>query len=70
MREWLSMPPPEGVSFEEVDVLERPDLAEAEHILATPALVRHRPLPRRKIIGDLSEWDRVSLALDLQFGRP
>jgi circadian clock protein KaiB len=57
---WIS------VQLEVVDVLQRPDLAESEHILATPALVRHEPPPRRKIIGDLSGWDAVILALDLQ----
>lgn len=57
-----------GVSLEVIDVLERPDLAEAQRILATPALVRHRPLPRRKVIGDLSDWDRVAIALGLGDG--
>ena len=66
--DWLETSGVEGVSLDVVDVLERPDLAESEHVLATPALIRHRPLPRRKILGDLSEWDRVLLFLDLQAG--
>jgi circadian clock protein KaiB len=48
-----------------VDVLERPQLAEDERILATPTLIRRWPLPPRRIIGDLSEVDRVLLWLDL-----
>jgi len=49
-----------------VDVLERPEVAEEEKILATPVLVREVPLPRRRIIGDLSDRTRVleGLALD------
>lgn len=48
-----------------VDVLERPEIAEEEKILATPLLVREAPLPRRRIIGDLSDRDRVLEGLDL-----
>lgn len=67
---WFSATGGKGVSFEVVDVLEHPELAAAEHVMATPALIRHRPLPRRKIIGDLGDWERVSLALDLERGEP
>lgn len=48
-----------------VDVLERPELAEAERILATPTVIRQRPLPVRRVIGDLSDADRVMQWLDL-----
>lgn len=48
-----------------VDVLERPELAEREKVLATPTVVRSRPLPRRRIIGDLSDEGKVVLELDL-----
>jgi circadian clock protein KaiB len=48
-----------------VDVLERPQLAEQEKILATPTVIRDRPLPRRRVIGDLSDERRVVLELDL-----
>jgi circadian clock protein KaiB len=48
-----------------VDVLERPEVAEEEKILATPVLVREVPPPRRRIIGDLSDRDRVLEGLDL-----
>jgi circadian clock protein KaiB len=49
-----------------IDVLERPQLAEDEKILATPTVVKELPAPIRRIIGDLSDWDRVLLGLDLR----
>jgi circadian clock protein KaiB len=48
-----------------VDVLERPELAERDKVLATPTVVRTSPLPRRRIIGDLSDEGKVVLELDL-----
>lgn len=48
-----------------VDVLEEPSLAEKGHIMATPTLVREAPLPRRLIIGDFSDYDKVLKALDI-----
>jgi circadian clock protein KaiB len=48
-----------------VDVLDRPELAEREKVLATPTVIRNRPLPRRRIIGDLSDAEKVVLELDL-----
>ena len=48
-----------------IDVLERPQLAEDEKILATPTLVKELPLPIRRIIGDLSDIEKVLLGLDL-----
>lgn len=49
-----------------VDVLERPQLAEDEKILATPTLIKDLPLPARRIIGDLSDKEKVLIGLDLQ----
>jgi len=49
-----------------IDVLERPQLAEDEKILATPTLTKELPLPLRRIIGDLSDTDKVLLGLDMQ----
>ncbi len=48
-----------------IDVLENPQSAENERILATPTLIRIRPKPLRRIIGDLSETQKVMFALDL-----
>ena len=48
-----------------VDVLERPQLAEDQRILATPTVVRQHPLPARRVIGDLSDLGQVIAGLDL-----
>lgn len=52
-----------------IDVLENPKLAEEDKILATPTLTRILPPPVRKIIGDLSDKERVLLGLDLTLGK-
>jgi circadian clock protein KaiB len=49
-----------------VDLLENPQLARGDQILAIPTLVRKLPLPVRKIIGDLSNTERVLVGLDLR----
>ncbi|WKZ31942.1 MAG: circadian clock protein KaiB [Thermodesulfobacteriota bacterium] len=49
-----------------IDVLEQPQLAEDEKILATPTLIKELPPPLRRIIGDLSNTEKVLLGLDLQ----
>jgi len=49
-----------------VDILKRPQLAEDEKILATPTVVKELPPPIRRIIGDLSEKEKVLLGLDIQ----
>lgn len=49
-----------------IDILERPQLAEDERILATPTLIKELPLPMRRIIGDLSATEKVLLGLDLR----
>lgn len=51
---------------EVIDILEHPSLAEDEKILATPTLVKRLPEPVRRIIGDLSDQERVLLGLDLR----
>ena len=48
-----------------IDVLEHPQLAEDEKILATPTLIKELPEPLRRIIGDLSDQDKVLIGLDL-----
>ena len=50
---------------EVIDILEHPQLAEDEKILATPTLVKRLPEPVRKIIGDLSDRQKVLLGLDI-----
>jgi circadian clock protein KaiB len=52
--------------LEIIDILEHPQLAEDERILATPTLVKQLPPPLRRVIGDLSSTDKVLLGLDLR----
>jgi circadian clock protein KaiB len=54
--------------IEIVDVLEDPRRAAADQILAAPTVVRRFPTPIRKLVGDLSDGDRLLIALEL--GRP
>ena len=51
--------------IEVVDLLKNPTLAQGDQILAIPTLVRKLPEPVRKIIGDLSNTERVLVGLDL-----
>ncbi|MET0064077.1 MAG: circadian clock KaiB family protein [Candidatus Thiodiazotropha endolucinida] len=51
--------------FEVINLIEHPALAEQERILATPVLVKELPEPMRRIIGDLSDRERVLVGLDL-----
>jgi circadian clock protein KaiB len=48
-----------------IDVLEHPQLAEDEKILATPTLIKRLPPPLRRVIGDLSDKEKVLLGLDV-----
>jgi circadian clock protein KaiB len=48
-----------------VDLYEQQERAYEDHIIVAPTLVRHSPLPVRRMIGDLSKTDRVLAALDL-----
>lgn len=53
-------------SIEIVDLLENPQLAEGDQIFAIPTLVRKFPPPLRKIIGDLSNEERVLVGLNIR----
>ena len=53
-------------SIEVVDLLEDPQLGKGDQILALPTLVRRLPAPIKKIIGDLSNTERVLVGLDLR----
>ena len=52
--------------IEIIDLLENPQLARGDQILAVPTLVRQLPEPVKKIIGDLSNTERVLVGLDLR----
>src|SRR5512142_1262989 len=53
-------------TIEVIDLLKEPQLASGDQILAIPTLVRKLPEPIRKIIGDLSNTERVLVGLDLR----
>jgi circadian clock protein KaiB len=53
-------------TIEVIDLLENPTLARGDQILAIPTLVRKLPEPIKKIIGDLSNTERVLVGLDLR----
>ncbi len=55
--------------IEVVDLLENPTLGQGDQILAIPTLVRKLPPPVKKIIGDLSNTERVLVGLDLRPAR-
>jgi circadian clock protein KaiB len=55
--------------IEVIDLLENPQLAKGDQILAVPTLVRKLPEPIKKIIGDLSNTERVLVGLDLRPGK-
>ena len=52
--------------IEVVDLLEKPQLAKGDQIFAIPTLVRKLPTPIKKIIGDLSNTERVLVGLDIR----
>lgn len=52
--------------LEIIDVLEKPEAAESDRILATPTLIKQLPPPLRRVIGDLSDRDKVLLGLEVR----
>ena len=54
-----------GCDVEVVDVLEQPELAEVDRVLATPTVIRRVPGPERRVVGDLSDAGTVLSGLDV-----
>jgi circadian clock protein KaiB len=54
--------------IEVIDLLEKPQLAKGDQIIAIPTLVRKLPEPLKKIIGDLANTERVLVGLDIRSG--
>ncbi|MDD1775769.1 MAG: circadian clock KaiB family protein [Candidatus Methanomethylicus sp.] len=52
--------------LEVIDISQQPESVAKKDIVATPTLVKELPLPIRKIVGDLSERERILVALNLQ----
>ena len=57
-------------TIEVIDLLLRPQLAAGDQILAVPTLVRRLPPPIKRIIGNLSDTERVLVGLDIKSGEP
>jgi len=56
--------------LEVIDIYQQPELAKGEQIVATPTLIKKLPLPLRRLVGDLSQTERVLLGLDLRPKKP
>lgn len=56
---------PGRYELEIIDIYQQPELAAGLQVIAAPTLVKKRPLPLRKLVGNLSEVDRILLALGL-----
>ena len=52
--------------LEVVDIYQQPSLAKGEQIVAAPTLIKKLPLPLRRVIGDMTNTDRVLFGLDLR----
>lgn len=52
--------------LEIIDIYQQPVLAKGEQIVATPTLIKKLPAPLRKVIGDLSNTERILVGLDLK----
>lgn len=55
-------------SIQVIDLLKEPELATKDQIVAVPTLVRRLPPPLRRIIGDLSDTEKVLVGLEIQGG--
>jgi len=49
-----------------IDIYQQPTLAKGEQIVATPTLIKKLPLPLRKLIGDMSNTEKILLGLDMK----
>ncbi len=52
--------------LEVIDIYQQPDLARGEQIIATPTLIKKLPGPLRRLVGDLSDKERVLVGLDIR----
>jgi circadian clock protein KaiB len=57
---------PGQYELEVIDIIEQPQAADDDRIIATPTLIRVLPPPLRRVIGDLSDREKVLLGLDLR----
>ena len=66
LRRYCEQHVPGRYHLEVIDLMQNPQLAEGDQILAIPTVVRKVPEPIRKVIGDLSNEERVLVGLDLR----
>ncbi len=66
MNELIRDHPDVAVQLDVIDVLENPQAAEENKILATPTLIRSDPAPACRVIGDLSDREKISTMLGLK----
>lgn len=66
LRRYCEQHVPGRYQLEVIDLMQHPQLAEGDQILAIPTVVRKVPEPIRKVIGDLSNEERVLVGLDLR----
>ena len=65
LREIIAQDTQNRIQLKVIDVRKHPQLAEDDKILAVPTLIKELPTPIRKIIGDLSDQEKVLIGLDL-----
>jgi circadian clock protein KaiB len=56
--------------LEVIDIYQQPTLGAGEQIVAAPTLIKELPLPVRRLVGDMSDRERVLLGLDLRAVEP
>ena len=57
---------PSMCQVEVIDLLDDPSVAESESIIATPIVIRYQPEPQQRVIGDLSDHEKVAEALGIE----
>ena len=57
----------DAFELEIIDIYKNPELASEQHIVFSPSLVKHLPLPRKTLIGTLSDTEKVIKALGISF---
>ena len=68
LRELCEQHLPDRHEIDVIDVLEQPEQAEEHRIIVTPAILKMRPPPPRRALGDLRDADRVVRALQIRLG--
>jgi circadian clock protein KaiB len=56
----------DNYELEVIDIYQQPSLAKGEQIIAVPTLIKKLPLPLRRLIGDISQEEKIILGLDLR----